>query len=309
MGGREGGQVAGGAGVADGMAVLVHGGLGEHAGELDLAGAGPPVGGLAGPAGGLGAHHGYPGAVDRDVQLVRQGCRRQRNQGAGQDRPGLRLDHRGGCRAAGFGGPLDPLGGQLDAGQLGQQTGRSGERLRGAGPGHHLGQPRRQRGTGDAEFLIFGGHAVAAAGAVVVGAAHLDRAEHGADGLGPVADELRLVPGVAIDPLAAMPGIQAQQALQQRAAQPGHRGADRQLHRLQPLGTGSHRAGGQRAGGERRQPLYLGGELRLDLRAEPPFSAPVPAGGPCPAAGSAGRASQIASLTSTICSDSAVNRW
>ena len=116
------------------------------------------------------------------------------------------------------------------------------------------------------------------------------------------------MPGAAIDPLAAMPGTQGQQALQQRAAQPGHSGADRQLHRLQPLGTGARRAGGQRAGGQRRQPLYLGGELRLDLRAEPPFSAAVPAGGPCPAAGSAGRASQIASLTSTICSDSAVNR-
>ena len=46
-------------------------GLGEQAGEFDLAGAGPAVGALGGPLGGGGGHHGHAGAVDGDVELVR----------------------------------------------------------------------------------------------------------------------------------------------------------------------------------------------------------------------------------------------
>ncbi len=79
-------------------------------------------------------------------------------------------------------------------------------------------------------------------------------------------------------------------------AQLGHRGADRQLHRAQG------RAGPQRGGSQRSEPVYLSGELRRDLRAEPPFSSPVGAAGGAVAAGLGGRASQISSLTATICS-------
>ena len=108
--------------------------------------------------------------------------------------------------------------------------------------------------------------------------------------------------GAAVHPRAAMPGIQGQQALQQAGAQPGHRGADRQLHRLQAL------AGAEGPRGRRGQALYLGGELRLECRAEPPLSPPC-SGGPPPASRLTGRASQIASLTSAIFSVSAVNSW
>ena len=72
LGGGEAAQVAGGVGVAHRPALLVEAGLGEQAGEFDLAGAGPAVGALAGPAGDRGRHHGHAGAVDGDVELVRR---------------------------------------------------------------------------------------------------------------------------------------------------------------------------------------------------------------------------------------------
>jgi hypothetical protein len=111
------------------------------------------------------------------------------------------------------------------------------------------------------------------------------------------------MPSPTVDPRTVVSGVGGQQLLQQRRAQLGHRGADRQLHRLQ---VGS--APAQRVGSQRRQPVYLGGELRHDLLAEPLFSSPVAAGGAV-AAGFGGRASQIASLTATICSDTAAKRW
>ena len=64
LGGGEAAQGAGGVGVAHRPAVFVEGGLGEQAGEFDLAGAGPAVGALAGPVGDRGRHHGHAGAVD-----------------------------------------------------------------------------------------------------------------------------------------------------------------------------------------------------------------------------------------------------
>ena len=81
--------------------------------------------------------------------------------------------------------------------------------------------------------------------------------------------------------------------------------ADRQLHRRQVL------PGAQRPRGQRRQALYLGGEFGLEPGAEPPFSPSASSRAePPPAAGAeTGLASQIASLTSTICSDSAPNCW
>ena len=138
---------------------------------------------------------------------------------------------------------------------------------------------------------------------MVVGAAHHDTAQHGVEVLVAVADEVGVMPGPAVDPRPAVPGVGGQQLLQQRRAQLGHRGADRQLHRGQ-----ARTRGAQRGGRERGQPLYLGGELRRDLRVEPPFSSPVAAGGAV-AAGFGGRASQISSLTATICSLTSAKRW
>jgi hypothetical protein len=97
-GGREGGQVGGGILVADGMPLVVHPGLGEYAGELDLAGTGPAVLALAGAAGGLRCCHRHAGAVDRDVQLVRQRRGRERDQRARCDRGGPGLDDSSGRR-------------------------------------------------------------------------------------------------------------------------------------------------------------------------------------------------------------------
>src|SRR5207248_1791475 len=71
-GGLEGGDVAGGGPVADGIALVVDLALGEEDGHLDLAGACPAVGVLAVPALGLLPGHGDAGAVDDGVELVRQ---------------------------------------------------------------------------------------------------------------------------------------------------------------------------------------------------------------------------------------------
>jgi hypothetical protein len=127
-----------------------------------------------------------------------------------------------------------------------------------------------------------------------------DRAEHGVDGLVPVGDEFRLVAGPAVHPRAAVAGVPPEQVFQQPAAQPGHRGPDRQLHRVQAA------AGSQRARRQAGQAPYLGGDLRRERLAEPPLS-PAGAAGGSPAAGVTGLASQIASLTSTICSLSTAN--
>ena len=107
--------------------------------------------------------------------------------------------------------------------------------------------------------------------------------------------------GPAFHGRAAMPGIGSQQALQQAAAKLAQPSAKRQLHRLQAAAPSQARRG--RCG----QPAYLGGRFGRERLAEPPF---------CPSAsrgwllaGAAGRASQIASFTSTICSESAANSW
>ena len=141
-GGLEGGDVAGGVPVADRVAVVVELVLGEEDGELDLAGAGPAVLALAVPAGGLLRGHGDAGAVDDGVELVRQRGRRQRDQLAGGDQRGPVPDGGGLRGAAGLGGPLDPLDGQPDPGQVLQQPGGPRERPGGRGLVVHRGQAR-----------------------------------------------------------------------------------------------------------------------------------------------------------------------
>jgi hypothetical protein len=93
---------------------------------------------------------------------------------------------------------------------------------------------------------------------------------------------------------------------QQGPAHTQHRLAHHKFHRLQPVPASAGRHG------KGRQPVYLGGELRLDLRVEPPFSpsgsADGVAGRGCGIDAPGGRASQIASLTSTIWSLMSANR-
>ncbi len=84
----QGGQVAGGVGVAHRPALLVEAGLGEYGGEFHLAGAGVPVGSFAGPGAGYGRGHGYARAVHADIELVRHRVGWwQRHDPVGQDRP------------------------------------------------------------------------------------------------------------------------------------------------------------------------------------------------------------------------------
>ena len=113
------------------------------------------------------------------------------------------------------------------------------------------------------------------------------------------------MPGPAVCPGAPVSPVGGQQRLQQSRAELGQPGAQRDLGGLQAP------AAGQAAGGRCGQPCYLpggvGGESRLDLRAEPLFC--PSAGGACPASAGTGRASQIASFTSTICSASVANSW
>lgn len=75
-----------------------------------------------------------------------------------------------------------------------------------------------------------GRHPTPAGAAVVAGAEQPDPVQHGIEVLVAVTDEPRAMPLPAIDALAPVPGVGAQQLLQQRGAQPGHRSADRQLH-------------------------------------------------------------------------------
>jgi hypothetical protein len=113
-----------------------------------------------------------------------------------------------------------------------------------------------------------------------------------------------------------MTGVGGQQPAQQRPTQFQHRGADRQLHRFQtaPAGPTIH-GGGHLPGRQGGQPRHLSGDLPLELgpelgagpAGEPPFSSPDP-GDAAAAGGTAGRASQIASFTSTIRCDNAANR-
>src|SRR5258705_1272503 len=93
-----------------------------------------------------------------------------------------------------------------------------------------------------------------------------------------------------------------QKLFQEGSANGDHRGPHGQFHRAQPVPAR------QRRRRQRGQPGYLGGELRLDLVVEPLFS-PSGSGGAAGAAAPTGRASQIASFTSTISSVILANWW
>ncbi len=95
--------------------------------------------------------------------------------------------------------------------------------------------------------------------------------------------------------MAGVGGQQPASMLPPTVQQPG---PDHRLGGLQPA------IAAQRPGRFRRQPFYLGGLLFRERGEEPPFS---PSGAGAPAFRLTGRASQIFSFTSTICSVSAAN--
>ena len=100
--------------------------------------------------------------------------------------------------------------------------------------------------------------------------------------------------------------VEREQVLEERPAEAQHGGSDGQLQGAQAFRSarGPERARG--GGGEAGQ---LGRELRPEVLEEPPFLAPAPPRGPSAASGLTGRASQIASLSSTISPTIALNRW
>ena len=138
----EGGHVAGGARVHHRVAALIEGGDGDQAGQLDLAGPGAAVIGLALAAFGFAAADRDAGAVHLDIQHVRDRLGRgQRPDRAGADRGGLRSGIRPDAYRI-LGGPLRSPGAQRFAGR--QRGGLAEGDLR-AGPGDDLAQARRQR--------------------------------------------------------------------------------------------------------------------------------------------------------------------
>ena len=224
--------------------------------------------------------------------------RRQRHHLPAGDRRGPLPDCGGLRGAAGLGCAFHALNGQQDPGQVFQQPGRFRERPGSGGDVVHRGQSRGQGRARDAELGIARREAVLAFRAAVPGTAQGDRAEDGIERLVPVISELRLVSLAAGHPRAALAGVGGQQLPQHAAAELQQPGAEHRLGGPQPA-VAAQRPG--RLGG---QPCYLGGLLFRERGEEPPFS-PSGTGGACVPA--AGRASQIRSFTSTICSTAAVN--
>jgi transcriptional regulator with XRE-family HTH domain len=109
---------------------------------------------------------------------------------------------------------------------------------------------------------------------------------------------IRLMPLAAQHPRAALAGVGGQQLPQHAAAGLQQPGAQRSLGGPEPA------VAAQRPGRFGGQPCYLGGPGFRERGEEPPFS-PSGTGGACVRA--AGRASQIRSFTSAICSTAAVN--
>jgi hypothetical protein len=102
--------------------------LGEQHPEFDLSGPGPPVGVLTGPSGGVGGNGRDAGAVHRDVELRDRCAWPDRGQLSGEDRGRLGVADRDEGLPVGFCAAFHPFGGQLDAGQGGQQFTGFGER-------------------------------------------------------------------------------------------------------------------------------------------------------------------------------------
>lgn len=152
--------------------------MGEQHAEFDLAGPGPTVGVLPGSPGGVGGHGRGAGAVDRDIQLRDRGGWPDRDELSGQHRGRVGITDREQRLPVGLGAAFHSFGRQRDAGQVGQQLTRFGERHDGADPCHHRPQPGAQGGTGHPEFVIAWYQPGPAVGAVVVGPPQRDRPEH-----------------------------------------------------------------------------------------------------------------------------------
>ncbi len=174
----DGGGVGDRARVAHG-AVLLIARLGcPDDNELGLASAGGADGLLAGAPGSLARSHRDAGAVHAEIDR-RSGrrCRRVRR---------LPL-HSGQFPAQGLGGALDVLGAHPHAGQVVEQAAGLGEADQRGGRAGHAGHARGQVGARHAQRPVAREEALAAGGAVVVGALEGQRAQNGLEGLGATA--------------------------------------------------------------------------------------------------------------------------
>ena len=143
--------------------------------QLDLAGAGGAVGLLAGAPGRLAGPDRAAGAVDAEI----------RRRGGRWCRGGRSLPRKGGQLAAeGLGGALHRLGAHAHAGQLVEQAAGLREADEGGGRAGQAGHARGQIGARHAQRPVAWEEALAAGGAVGVGALEGQPAQDGLEGLG-----------------------------------------------------------------------------------------------------------------------------
>jgi hypothetical protein len=142
---------------------------------------------------------------------------------------------------------------------------------------------------------------VAALAAVVPGPVQADQPQHGVEALGPVGNEDCLMARPTVDGVAAVASVARQELAEHGGPQLDHGCPDGKLKSLETPGGDE---GGCRQAG---QPVYLGGELLLEVDEEPPFSTPGPASVSPSVARGTGRAWQIASFTSVTAATSTRN--
>jgi len=144
----------------------------------------------------------------------------------------------------------------MESGQLASSL---GERLPVAASGHHPPLPRAERAVGHSQFQ--GKAPMAALLPVLGGAAEADGTEDGVDDLGPIVAELCQMAHATVHSGPAMPRVEIQHPFQQAASELDH-ACEPLLRRSPPLARGI---------AELAEPLYLGGELSLELRKDPVF--------------------------------------
>jgi len=253
----DGGRVAHRARVAHRRAVLIARLRAPDRAELDLAGLGRAVGLLADAPGELRGPHGDAGPVHPQVE-----GRGDRGGGHRRDDAALVL---GDLAAERLGGPLDVLGRHLDPRELPQQLAALLEADQRPHDADQASDGGRQRGALQAQRVVARADARVAGRTVVVGALQGQGAQHRDEALGPAAGVpgqltararpggTRMVGRVGVEALRDDAGGQAQGVA-----------ADGDLHRLEIERVGH-------AGPYER--LDLLDDLRLEGRAEPPFSA------------------------------------
>src|ERR1019366_7364898 len=153
FGGFYGSHIGGGVRVADGPAVLIHGGLREHAGELALACAGALSLDPAGAPLGFGGHHGDLDAVHQHIHFrnVLFGNHGKDELFGAAD---FLLVSTGDLRANGFGGAFNRFGGDLQTREHFHRLATRRKRHFTAHHRLHASYAGRRFQTGDTQFDV-----------------------------------------------------------------------------------------------------------------------------------------------------------